>query len=443
MADKMTCTAVRNDGSECVYKVKNNGLCGVHANCMQKSGPHGFALKQMDYRQKKDLADLKQQLDDRDETLVKDETYAVEHRKLLVDYQLRLGQMRGLHATDRLRLLTEQRREIEGTGVDPDAAAKQKKAEARAVLMARREERSREFAIRIATTRLDHFLQQAQHYEARAAEETNHLIINMWVDRLNHQMELVNRLWDDNYAEAERRRPAAVPSVRAIVNDIIIALGDRIREIEHAPGLDLFFEDQPPVIGPGPLPGLAAFVQDPQNVHTTVVVTQTMEIIRTVRRIAVPEEYRWNRDTVSPTIGEIIANCKLSSSAAATMFNKYVSAETVYDLEEGIYGKVLDSVWQYVKASPDKADLCAILKQEMTDNVGMCAQGNLTRICNILAGYLDGIGSQESVAERLGRLFPPLMEIEDEAERLRAAEAILTENAVPRDEWSAWVDAVM
>jgi hypothetical protein len=188
---------------------------------------------------------------------------------------------------------------------------------------------------------------------------------------------------------------------------------------------------------------LANFVADPQNVHTTEAVRQTKDIVARVREIPVPEGYRWNTRVVSKTIGEIIADCQLTAHAAAQMFNQYVSVVAVYDIEEGIYGKVLDCVWQYIKASPDKEDLCKILKNEMTDNIGMCAQGNLSRICNILAGYMEGVGAQESLSERLGRLLPPLMEIDDVAERIRQACVILSENNTPPSEWGTWIDPLM
>jgi hypothetical protein len=203
---------------------------------------------------------------------------------------------------------------------------------------------------------------------------------------------------------------------------------------------DEFAGPRPAPRAPAPPRGeLARFAADGQNVHTKAMVDQTKKIITLVRKIPVPEEYRWNKATVSPTIGEIIAACKLTAHAAAQMFNKYVSYESIYDLEEGIYGKVLDSVWQYVKNSPDKEDLCKILKQEMQDNVGMCAQGNLTRICNILAGYLEGVSQSESLAERLGRIMPKFMEVEDQMKRVADAIAALKENGAPREEWDAWL----
>jgi hypothetical protein len=185
---------------------------------------------------------------------------------------------------------------------------------------------------------------------------------------------------------------------------------------------------------------LHAFVNDRQNVHTSAAVKQTKEIVERIRKIPVPEGYRWHATESSKTPFEIGLECKLSQKAAWQMISQYAQDTAIYDIEPGIYGKVLDCVWQYIKNSPDKADLCVIIKSEMEDNIAMCAQGNLSRICNVLAGILEGVGSQESLSERLGRLFGPLMEIEDLRDRIARGINILQENHVPSDEWSAWME---
>ena len=125
------------------------------------------------------------------------------------------------------------------------------------------------------------------------------------------------------------------------------------------------------------------------------------------------------------------------------MISQYAQDTAIYDIEEGIYGKVLDSVWQYIKTSSEKEELCRVLKQEMEDNIGMCAQGNLSRICNILAGYMEGINSQESVVEKLGRLLPPLLKISDLWTRLHTAFQILREHNIPKEEWESWTDPLL
>ena len=196
-----------------------------------------------------------------------------------------------------------------------------------------------------------------------------------------------------------------------------------------------------PVVRPQPVQrDLRHFAADPQNVHTTEAVRQTKEIVERIRKVPVPEDYRWHPVNASKTPFEIGMHCKLTQRAAWQMISQYAQTTSIYEIEEGIYGKVLDSVWQYVKNSSDKEDLCKVIKQEMEDNVGMCAQGNLSRICNVLAGYMEGIGPQESLAERLGHLFSALMSMDDVYQRLVAAHMILRENMVPEAEWPAWLD---
>jgi hypothetical protein len=187
---------------------------------------------------------------------------------------------------------------------------------------------------------------------------------------------------------------------------------------------------------------LAAFAADNQNVHTAQSVQMTKAVVDRVLKIAVDKEYRWNRKSVSRTPAEIIWGCSLPPPVAMQMMQKYCSADNVYEMGAGIYGKVLDGVYAYIKNSPDKKDLFKILRAELTDNFGMCAQGNLTRLCNVLAGYLEGVGSQESPADRLGRELPKLLEIEDETQRMEVARGVLRDTGLPETEWAPWLEAL-
>jgi hypothetical protein len=188
---------------------------------------------------------------------------------------------------------------------------------------------------------------------------------------------------------------------------------------------------------------LGNFARDAQNVHTTVAVKQTKDMVTRILKISVPNDFKWNARTCSKTPGEIITECGLSAKGAWQMVAKYCQDEDVYEMGRGIYGKTLDGVWQYIVKSSDKRDLCKILRQEMEDNIGMCAQGNLTRLCNILAGYMEGIGVQESPAEILGRKLPMLMEIEDQASRINEAYKLLVETGIPEEQWLSWVEPLV
>ena len=223
-------------------------------------------------------------------------------------------------------------------------------------------------------------------------------------------------------------------SAEGVINiDLGLAQHPRRRPVVERPA-------RRPVV---PQAELQQFVADNQNVHRTETVKMVTQTVEKVLKIEVPKAYRWNLRRISKTPGCIITDCKLTIPAGMAMMEKYSHADSIYELGNGIYGRVLDCVWQFISKSDDKESLCAILRAELQDNVGMCMQGNLSRLCNVLSGYLDDIKLIETAAERLGREFPKLMEIEDATERLTKAKAILTEVGLPRDEWSAWTDALI
>jgi len=188
---------------------------------------------------------------------------------------------------------------------------------------------------------------------------------------------------------------------------------------------------------------LRNIAMDRENVHTTPVVNMVNKTIETILKVPVPEDYRWNMTTCSKTPGDIVLQCKLTPKGAWQMTSQYCQDIDIYGMGKGIYGKVLDSVWQYILNSNDKDELMKILRQEMEDNIGKCAQGNLTRLCNILGGYLNGVVIKESYAEVLGRKFPEIAVIEDGKKRIEEAHKLLVETSTPQSEWMNWITPIM
>jgi len=248
---------------------------------------------------------------------------------------------------------------------------------------------------------------------------------------INPDAEAIRNRLENNRNRVARQRQAILEHLR------------EFRENQHDNPIIIIEEDEVQHVVLPPRGELRDFAHDNQNVHTTVAVRQTKEIVERILKIPVPEEYRWNMKECSKTPGDIIMCCKLSPRGAWQMQAKYCQDEEIYDLEKGIYGKVLDGVWQYILNSPDKQDICKILKQEIEDNIGMCAQGNLSRLCNILSGYMEGVGVQESPAEVLGRKLPLLMEIKDQLERLNQAYKIFVELGIPDNQWMSWAEPLV
>jgi hypothetical protein len=273
---------------------------------------------------------------------------------------------------------------------------------------------SRQYRERLRLINAEQAQQYNNVYERQQADIIRTGINPDAVQQARRRVEIQQREAQRQRVQAERQQRQA-QRIAAIQQE---GLDRRLRDIEERP--------------------LANFANDRQNVHTTAAVTQTLKIVNEILKIPVPEEYKWNMRTVSKTMSEIISECNLSPASAWQMVAKYCSDETIYDLVPGVYGKVLDSVWQYIKSSPDKEDLKKILTSEMRDNIGMCAQGNLSRLTNILAGYVDCIVVEESIADKLGRMLPPLMEIENIPRRLYHAARIFKEAGLPNDQWEAW-----
>lgn len=183
---------------------------------------------------------------------------------------------------------------------------------------------------------------------------------------------------------------------------------------------------------------LEAFALDRQNVHTEMVVTAVKTTISKVLEIPVPIEYR--TETMK-TLTEVIDQCQPSLKAVWQMTAKYCNNEDIYDMGPGIYAQVLNSVWQFIKSSEHGEDLKKILASELADCVGMCAQGNLSRICNVLSGYMEGLDVRSN-REILGDKLAELEQMGDVNQRIQLARAILHNMHIPETEWAPWLEAL-
>lgn len=220
------------------------------------------------------------------------------------------------------------------------------------------------------------------------------------------------------------------------VEQMMAITRDIEREAPRPPGLVI--PDEPPAPVPRPVGPLARFASDRQNVHTTESVNMTKRTIEKVLAIPVPKEYQ------SPnikTMVEVLASCPFDKRSARHFSDKYCLDENIYEYGGGIYARVTDAVWQFILKSPHKADLCRIFATEVKDGIAMCAQGNLTRLCNVLSGYMDGL-VVESTGEQLQRRMAELSTVADETVRLAQGRGILRELAVPEVQWQPWLDAL-
>jgi hypothetical protein len=203
--------------------------------------------------------------------------------------------------------------------------------------------------------------------------------------------------------------------------------------VADAPDIEDFV-DLPPLIpfGPPNRPDLAAFTQDRQNVHRTDTVKYVYKVIESLKNITIPEDQK--------TVPEIITQCDLSARAIITLAIYYYESTEIYGIPNA-YPKTLDSIWAFVKPHPEKNELLSRVRDELTDNIGMCAQGNLSRLCNILSGYLEGVvpprPRHEILQDRLADIA-----LDDEGDKVGRARLVLAELEVPPGDWAPWLAAL-
>jgi len=178
------------------------------------------------------------------------------------------------------------------------------------------------------------------------------------------------------------------------------------------------------------------FLKDDQNVHTKEVVDPVLATA--YKMIDLGKKAHASQDTFK----EVVYECKLSDDARKQMCLMYYSDESIYNLPVPTYKLVLDGIWSFVLQQPDesKKDILFRMSQELEDNIGMCAQGNLSRLVNILSGFTDEviIEYKESIQDVMSKLS----KLEDSKQRVEEAKKALLSYKIPEHEWKHWLEAL-
>ena len=422
--DPLKCQVYTIKGTQCSKAHKaNSQYCGLHETKREETGPHRFANEQLTIKQKFEIRNQIEQFSTRRVQAGNDQTaiQAITDEQTIAEAHMTVR-----HRTELRELRDRQAAEIAANGGrDPDQSANL----------------GRE--IRVMSLNMTH---------------TRTWVMRRWFDIHNRnqfiaEMERV-RTRARNMLTIPHITPVIVMRLEALIAQATASLDEfmarAMQDAENGGAIRGWGGEEVAVpaaqrLGARamalPNPNvLARIANDNQNVHTQLVVEQTKKNVAEILKIPVPEDFKWQSKKLSMTYKTIIMFCHLSPKSAWQFSSMYCSDATIYDLEPGIFGKVVDGVWQFISKSPDKQDLKKILTSELRDNIGMCAQGNLSRICNVLQGYLEGIGQKEALNTILGREFAKLMEVESEIERLNQGKLVLFNNNVPEDQWEPWLE---
>lgn len=180
-------------------------------------------------------------------------------------------------------------------------------------------------------------------------------------------------------------------------------------------------------------PELQRFVEDGQNVHRKVVTDNTNSQTDKLLAVTIPVE--------QDTLNEIRTLFGRSRRVMADVEHWY--GLTMCRKEaDCLYKRTLDGLWALIKASPHREELGKRLVEELTEAVGMCCEGHLSRLCNVLMGFDDAFTTVVSVGEILQQKMAAIaaLELTPRTKKMRAR-AILRELNIPKDQHAAWLDA--
>jgi len=194
---------------------------------------------------------------------------------------------------------------------------------------------------------------------------------------------------------------------------------------------------------------LHAIAADRQNVHTAVVARQTNDGLNKLLEV--------HREAGQPRLrsADWFASKWLTKSygpwerVRAVVDDMYRWYKQSYCREENdhLYRRALDGLYLLIKqTSNNNADLNSELHkrvfEECFESIGLCCDGHISRLCNVLVGFDESFTPPVPFGEILQSKMAAIsmMEIETE-EKIRQATAFFNEFAVPEPDRTAWLEA--
>jgi len=202
-------------------------------------------------------------------------------------------------------------------------------------------------------------------------------------------------------------------------------------------------------MNPNPPRGeLEAFTRDGQNVHTRFVTEHTNSALQILLNTEVPPTQK----TVLESHVKFMEFTALGRIPAVSLdlidqvdrdVKRWYRTATCRLEQDYLYKRVLDGLWCKIKTSPVKDELVIRLWQEMVDSIGMCCDGHISRLTNVLCGFDEAFAPELSPAEKLQNRMSVIASMEGGIIlQTAAALAAFKEFNIPREQWEPWVDAL-
>lgn len=197
---------------------------------------------------------------------------------------------------------------------------------------------------------------------------------------------------------------------------------------------------------------LRAFAADTQSVHRSSVQNSTHKAVvallarpalegvdvleEVVAAFSDPVRVTWWG--AGPTeAARAIAAAAARDVAVTELTNDYFNTEA-FSVR---YGDVVDRIWAFVRGHEHHNELCTRFAQEIYEGRGMCSNGKMARLVNVLMGYDETLMTEaprEVFQFRMAALRKTPLEGREEVAR-----ELFREFSIPDAEQEAWLEALM
>lgn len=193
----------------------------------------------------------------------------------------------------------------------------------------------------------------------------------------------------------------------------------------------------------GPVPELREIASNEQSVHNTVVLKATNDGIGILSNISVPDEQK--------TLIEICQAWTKSSCSHRIKIEHVVkdmrdwgSRETVMHKTKNVYKEVLRGLWAKIKTYTGELyqELLKRLWEECWEAIGLCADGHVGRLVNVLVGFDDEFKNDVSPMVYFQNNIALIADADTPMEfKIQQAKKLMDDIGMPEAQRADWLSA--
>lgn len=178
---------------------------------------------------------------------------------------------------------------------------------------------------------------------------------------------------------------------------------------------------------------LSKISSDVENVHDS-------KVNKNIKKLA-SEILKFPPSSDIDVMKIIFTEISMSDEIRAQLTYMYYKKDRFLDYGEASYRKFMDCIISFALTQPEekKKEIFTILTNEIKDSIGLCFQGNISRLINVLSGFLEiEITYEPSIQE----VFAEISKIEDKNIKFEKAIRAFDDFAIEYSQWNHWLEAL-